>query len=333
MKYSIILPVRNGGEYVKECVNSILLQTLPDFSLEVLDNASTDGTAEWIASLADSRITLHRSPQSLTIEQNWGRIVSVPKNEFMTMIGHDDVLEPFYLEEMDDLIRKHPMASLYQTHYNYIDKDGQVTRPCLPMDEVQMSYEFLACQMNNTIESTGTGYMLRASDYDKVGGIPIRYPNLIFADYELWIKVSSKTFKATSPKQAFRYREHQSVSRITNGMLYLEAFETYIKFIAQLEGDEKFSRIINRYGRKMLLYFCESLSHRLLKTSTKHRTIKVKQLIGRFEAMADLLIPGQKFDPQSVKRIKLADILDSNPASRKLFNLYNNFILRGKFRY
>ena len=37
-KFSIILPVKNGGKYVKECVKSILFQTLNDFNLLVLDN-------------------------------------------------------------------------------------------------------------------------------------------------------------------------------------------------------------------------------------------------------------------------------------------------------
>ena len=50
-KFSIILPVRNGGEYVKDCVRSILSQTVDEFDLIVLDNCSTDGTVEWINSL------------------------------------------------------------------------------------------------------------------------------------------------------------------------------------------------------------------------------------------------------------------------------------------
>lgn len=333
MKYSIVLPVRNGGEYVKECVNSILVQTLNDFNLHVLDNASTDGTSEWLASLNDPRITIHRSAESLSIEKNWSRIVSVPKNEFMTMIGHDDILEPFYLEEMDKLIAEHPEASLYQTHYNYIDKDGNVTRACLPMDKIQTASEFLACQMNNTIESTGTGYIMRSKDYDEAGGIPVRYPNLIFSDYELWIKLGSKSYKATSAKQCFRYRVHMSVSRVTNGMLYLEAFETYVRFMAGLSGDTKFAEVINRYGRKMLLYFCESLAHRLLKTPVEKRAIKVKDLISRFEDMAKLLVPGQPFNPLLVRRIKLAASLDSNPLSRNLFNAFNTFILQKNVRY
>jgi glycosyltransferase involved in cell wall biosynthesis len=48
VKFSIILPVKNGGEYVKECVQSILAQSCPDFNLHILENCSTDGTAEWL---------------------------------------------------------------------------------------------------------------------------------------------------------------------------------------------------------------------------------------------------------------------------------------------
>ncbi len=103
-KFSIILPVRNGGEYVKECVGSILSQTLNDFNLLVLDNCSTDSTVEWLESLQDERITIFRSAVPLSIEENWGRIISIPKNEYITLIGHDDVLNPGYLKLMHALI-------------------------------------------------------------------------------------------------------------------------------------------------------------------------------------------------------------------------------------
>ena len=179
MKFSIILPVRNGGDYVKACINSILAQTVKDFNLLVLDNKSTDGTFEWITSLNDNRIKIFPSEESLTIEKNWSRITSIPKNEFITLIGHDDLLHPHYLEEMNYLISKHPNASLYQSHYRYINSEGNFVRNCKPMDEVQSGYEFLACHMTQTMDSVGTGYMMRSKDYDELGGIP-DLPNLIF---------------------------------------------------------------------------------------------------------------------------------------------------------
>jgi hypothetical protein len=46
----------------------------------------------------------------------------------MTILGHDDVLYPDYLSVIDDLIKKHPEASLYQTHFNFIDEKGEYNK-------------------------------------------------------------------------------------------------------------------------------------------------------------------------------------------------------------
>jgi glycosyltransferase involved in cell wall biosynthesis len=321
-KFGIILPVRNGGEYMKECIGSILSQTLPDFDLHVLDNQSTDGGLHWIKSLNDNRIKIYPSDKSLTIEENWGRIKSIPKNEFITLIGHDDKLYPHYLQEMDDLIKKHPQASLYQAHYMYIDSKGDPLRPCLPMDEVQQAYEFLACQMMQTIESTGTGYMMRGKDYDDAGGMATHFPNLIFADFHLWIQLSAIRYKATTIKECFAYRIHESVSKLTGGEDYIKAFEQYVYFLNTIKNKEGFKEVIERYGKKFLLQFCQSLSHRLLKMPRGKRALSVKQFIDNCKGYAQLLLPGQNFEPLSKPLIKIARQLDYNLLGRQLFAAY-----------
>ena len=322
-KYSIILPVRNGGEHVKACISSIFLQTISGFELIVLDNCSTDGTPEWINSLNDDRITIIPSGTSLTIEQNWGRIKDIPKNEFITLIGHDDILHPHYLEEMELLIQKHPGASLYQSHYSVIDENGNSSGYCKPMDEMQYVYEFLACQMARTMDSMGTGYMMRSKDYDALGGIPTHYPNLIFADYQLWVMLSLKSYKATSIKECFSYRVHNSASKQTNGQLYQDAFEKYINFMVDLAKENvQVKQVIERYGHDMLLYFCESLSHRILKTPMANRSIKVSDYVKKCRRLSEILIPGQAFEPGKVFRISIAEKLDQNIIGRSIFKMF-----------
>lgn len=326
-KFSIILPVRNGSNYIKECVNSIFSQTYHGFNLIVLDNASTDGTLQWLQTLQDERMIIYSSAEPLSIEKNWARITAVSKNEFITLIGHDDILHPHYLEEMDRLIAKHPDASLYQAHYSFINAEGNFTGYCMPMDEIQYGHEFLACQMARTMDSMGTGYMMRSKDYDELGGIPTDYPNLIFADYQLWVQLSLKNYKATTDKVCFSYRVHDSVSRLTNGEQYQIAFEKYVYFMVGLSKEnEKVKNVVERYGHQMLLYFCESLSHRLLKTPVGKRNMRVKEFINKCRQLASILIPGQEFNPLSKFRINIAKKLDSNIFSRLAFTSYIKFI-------
>jgi glycosyltransferase involved in cell wall biosynthesis len=320
--FSIILPVYNGGELVKQCVNSILSQTCTEFNLLVLDNSSSDGTPEWIQALSDERVRIYSLEHTVSMEQNWGRIKDIEKNEFITLIGHDDILHPGYLEEMNQLIEKHPEASLYQAHYNYIDNKGNFLRSCLPMDEVQYGHEFLACQMTRTSDSMGTGYLMRSKDYDAITGMPTHYPNLIFADYQLWVQLSSISYKATSVKTLFDYRVHQNVSKTTNGENYIEAFKLYIGFLNTIKNKPGFHEVINRYGKDFLMYYCQALSHRLLKMPKHKRSLRVKEYIEMCTTYAQELIPQQSFAPLSRPLIKIAQQLDSNMFGRKLFQGY-----------
>jgi len=321
-KFSIILPVYNGGNYVKECVNSILAQSVQEFDLCVIDNNSKDGTVQWLQSINDERLKVFPYKQTVPIEQNWARIKELPKNEFITLIGHDDILYPHYLDEINRLIEKHPQASLYQAHYQYVDGKGNPLRPCLPMDEVQYAHEFLACHMLRTMESMGTGYMMRSKDYDVLGGMPTNYPNLIFADYELWIRLSAISYKATTLKECFAYRLHQNVSKLTVGEEYIKAFDQYISLLKNLREKERFNEVIDRYGKDFLLYYCQSLSHRLLRMPRNKRTLTVKQYISHCRQYAEALIPGQSFEPLSKPLTKIAQQLDYNMLGRQVFALY-----------
>lgn len=312
---------------MKECVNSILAQTHKDFNLLVLDNNSDDGTLQWISSLADNRIILHPSTAKLSMEQNWARIKNIDKNEFITLIGHDDLLHPHYLEEMSGLIDKHPGASLYQSHFSFINFRGNFMRHCMPMDEIQSGHEFLACQLARTMDSMGTGYMMRAGDYDRLGGIDADYPNLIFADYELWVRLSLISYKATTGKVCFSYRLHDSVSKLTNGEKYQAAFEKYIYFMAALsKKNESVKAVIDKYGPAMLLYFCESLSHRLLKTPFSLRKLKAGEFINKCKSYAAVLIPDQHFHPMGKFRIRIAAQLDSHAFGRTAFRMFKKIV-------
>ena len=53
---SVILPVYNSQDYIKEAIESVLKQTFTDFELIVVNDGSTDSTAEIINSFNDSRL-------------------------------------------------------------------------------------------------------------------------------------------------------------------------------------------------------------------------------------------------------------------------------------
>ena len=322
-KYSIILPVRNGGDYVKECINSILAQSLNDFNLIVLDNCSTDGTTEWVQSLNDGRIFLYKSNKPLTIEENWARVVTVSKNEFITLIGHDDLLASNYLAVMDKLISRHPDASLYQAHFNFIDSKGEEIKKGKPIDEVQSPEDFLANMLQNKIDLLGTGFMMRSKDYDAIGGIP-DYPNLLFADFELWINLAKIKYLAAAKDECFSFRIHQSTTSRSPDVKMHKAFERLMHFLFHLKNEnKKLDKIIQEHSLNFIAAYTKGLSHRLLRTPIEKRGhLSVKIFLQKSKQYADMLVPGNNFNPKNKLSVVLAEALDSSAVGRFLFLMF-----------
>lgn len=328
-KYSIILPVKNGGEYIKDCVRSILAQTLNDFSLEVLDNCSTDGTLEWLQSLNDSRIRVYPSDTPLSIEDNWGRIVKIPKNEYMTFLGHDDLLDENFLQEMNTFIPKHPNAAIYQAHIRFIDASGKIIRSGKPMDEVQHAPEFLAFFLAGTLDLS-IGQVFRSSLFDEVGGIP-DYPNLLFADFELWMRLLEKGYKASNRSECCSYRIHISSTTTSSSKLkYHHSFLRLLDFFISLKiKNELFSDVFKKYALDFLKLYCRSISHHILQIpKSKRENVTIKAFLSEFKNRIDILVPKNEFHPQDNFSIKMGIIIDETPFLNRLFLVFKKVYSR-----
>ena len=319
-RFSIVLPVRNAGKYIKECISSILAQSYPHFDLVVLENQSEDDTLAVVEGFRDPRIRVIAAEKTLTIEENWHRAATVAKNEFMTITGHDDVFDREYLEAIDNLVRRYPDASLYQTHYRYIDRDGNVIGKCTPMAEVQQPAQALSNFLSGRMDVIGTGFMMRSKDFETAGGMS-PYPNLLFADMELWIELSRKSYLAVDPRELFSYRRHAaSTTSGTPDARLLAAFSMMVRYLASLRQEQPLlAEAIQTSGRDLLLQYCLGLTHNILRTPKKLRnTPDVATVIQEFRQFAKQLGLSD-FEPLAYKRIRLGKVIDGNPLLHKFY--------------
>lgn len=91
---SIVLPVRNGADFLGEALESMLAQDCGDWVLHVSDNASDDATPEILARFAarDPRIRVSRSAEPLSQVANMNRAVALAETPWLRMLCHDDLL-------------------------------------------------------------------------------------------------------------------------------------------------------------------------------------------------------------------------------------------------
>lgn len=100
-KVSIITPVYNVEKYIGRCIDSILLQTFPDFELLLIDDGSTDQSGKICDGYAgnDSRVRVfHRQNVGVSQTREFGIRQAV--GDYIQFVDSDDWIEPIMLECM-----------------------------------------------------------------------------------------------------------------------------------------------------------------------------------------------------------------------------------------
>lgn len=246
---SIVLPVYNGADYIRESLDSILAQDFADFELIVVDDGSTDATPEILQDYAgrDPRVRVHRQQnQKLPRALNAG--FRRARGEFLTWTSADNRLKPAFLSRMVACLRRHPDWDMTWANVDIIGDDGRPLRGsawylhyqtppgsehvALPEDPSELNV-----WPNNYV---GAAFLYRARVPALLGGYsPFRFG---LEDYDYWMRVNALlTLRhADFPEPVYDYRFHQTslTSRdrelgITRSRQRLMVFEEFRRDFAQ----------------------------------------------------------------------------------------------------
>lgn len=101
---SIVIPTRQRHDTLVYAMASILEQDFKDLELIVMDNFSSPETAEVVASFNDARVAYYRSPQRLSMTENWELGLSYATGEYVSILGDDDAFIPDAFKLCESLI-------------------------------------------------------------------------------------------------------------------------------------------------------------------------------------------------------------------------------------
>ncbi len=129
-RVSLGLPVYNGEQFLRPCLDGLLAQTWTDFELIVCDNASTDATPDIIAEYAarDGRIVVHRAPRNLGAAPNFNWAFELSRGELFKWCAADDVHQPDYVARCVAALDERPEAVMAWSGALDIDDDGRVIK-------------------------------------------------------------------------------------------------------------------------------------------------------------------------------------------------------------
>ena len=237
MKLSVLLPVYNGGAFLKRAIGSILQQDFDDFEFIIIDDASKDDSAATIGRFAaqDSRIkaVLHKDNAGLAASLNEGlRLASAP---YVARMDQDDESLPWRLRMQYVFLHSRPtvaVAGSFVYHMgNSQDKDRLIR---LPSDAAAIKRRL---PEDNCIYHPSV--MMNRALVLRAGGYRHQFRNA--EDYDLWLRLSRDHDLMNMPVPLIRYRF--TVDGMTLGRKWEQLYYVFLARASFHHSDKTWSEI------------------------------------------------------------------------------------------
>lgn len=130
MKLTVLMPVYNGGPYLKEAIDSILAQSFTDFEFLIIDDGSTDDSVSIIKSYSDKRIRLEKNLENLKLIRTLNYGVSIAKGAYIARFDCDDTCPPDRLKIQMDFLEMNKEIGLCGTWFDRFGAGtGNIKKP------------------------------------------------------------------------------------------------------------------------------------------------------------------------------------------------------------
>lgn len=190
---TIITPTYNHELYIKECIESVLSQTIDDWEMIIVDDGSTDNTPNIVQHYDDPRVVyirkVHKGIDSLEDIYNEG--LNLSKGEFVTILEGDDFFPEYRLERQLPVFEDEEVALSHGLIAN-VEGEKIVCYPSLCAKDVRNN-DPAGCILKEFLMGynpiANQSVMIRKNSLLEIGGF-VQPASLPLVDYPTWMRLS-----------------------------------------------------------------------------------------------------------------------------------------------
>jgi glycosyltransferase involved in cell wall biosynthesis len=218
----VVVPTHDRKDWLRLTLATVLWQEDVDIEAIVVDDGSTDGTADMVLGLGDPRISLvrHERPRGVSASRNHG--AEKATGEWIAFVDDDDLWAP------DKLRRQVEVASVSGRDWSYagsvnVGEDLRIIHgvPPPPPDAVaELIFRY------NAVPGGGSNVVARRDTFRSVGPFDLRLKNT--EDWEMWMRLAELGSPACVPDPLIARRIHGSnssldIAEVLTGVRWIEA--------------------------------------------------------------------------------------------------------------
>ena len=165
---SVVMPVYNTPvKYLKESIDSILLQTYKNFEFIIIDDGTTKEEVELIKSYKDKRIRLYHNEKNIGLAKSINKGVELANSKYIMRMDSDDIAYPERFDKQMDFALKNPQYAMIGTCASFFTENNEVVTETSSKGEIEKK-DFLVG--TPIIHPT---LLIKKEALEKIGGYPI----------------------------------------------------------------------------------------------------------------------------------------------------------------
>lgn len=243
---SIIIPVYNGENYIKDAINSAINQTYKNIEIIVVDDGSRDNTANIVKSFSERVIYIYKDNGGVASALNYA--IRAARGDYISWLSHDDIYYTNKIEEEINELKNVDEKTVIYSGFELVNERLEL----ITTFENSSKTEYR--RLNNNF------YSILLSD---IGGCTLLIPKKVFddvgffdekllcvQDYEFWFRMFRYGYKVKYiPKVLLQYRMHgKQDSNSKKDFLRNEGNEVWINMLKNINDNEYQNIFFNKYN-------------------------------------------------------------------------------------
>jgi glycosyltransferase involved in cell wall biosynthesis len=180
---SVIIPLYNAVDLIRDTVGTVLAQTWKDWELIVIDDGSTDGSGAVVRAFGE-RVRYY-AYENGGVAKARNRGIALARGRYVALLDHDDLWAPTKLERQVEVLDRRPEVGLVTTGITHLERDG-TPRLDAPTGPPSRFYQLFVKGFGPTPSTV----MIRRSVLERVGGFDERFSSAGMDDHELWPRIA-----------------------------------------------------------------------------------------------------------------------------------------------
>lgn len=239
-KVSIILPVFNAEKFLQKSIQSILSQSYVNIELIIINDGSTDSSADIINKFNDERIVHLQNKKNLGLISSLNIGFSKASGEFIARMDADDISHPLRIEKQVNFLKYIKKPALVGTNIIIINSNNEIIKiPRIMQSKCNENHwlKYRKCPVHHPT------IMMNREIYDTLGDL-YKVEDKHIEDYAAWFRINEKFPIYNLQERLLFYRVHESnISLIYNKFQIDSIAKLLTSYYYKLQGKKHTAQI------------------------------------------------------------------------------------------